>query len=272
MPSSPGPPRSGSAPWTTASPAAVLLRDRVREGVQALHRERLREWPRSAAWSCLPATAAARARIAIASGSGHPQKRGEAGLLPEQKLDRIRQLTSEGQNRRDGGRRHQRRTGPRSGRSRPRCSAAPAITLRRPPMWSLSSALARSASQEFSCCTSRRAAGDRPAQNIILFAGLLNLTAVLMAATGQVGPHRSGTHPSALGRSLRDDELAAPAAGSSGTRPMPASPPSGPKPGTICADAANRIDPGSVGWRGSPRIVLRLWRPCSPPRLPHSSF
>ena len=49
-------------------------------------------------------------------------------------------------------------------------------------------------------------------QNIILFAGVFNLAAVALAATGMLASGRRGSHAPAF-LVLRDDEFAAPAAG-----------------------------------------------------------
>ena len=123
-----------------------------------------------------------RAAEVIARESGIPNV--EAELLPEQKLDRVRQLGLARPHRRHGRRRHQRRAGAgrrarrhRGGRRqrhyrRSRRRGLPAHSLDNLP-------------QLFE--VSRRAM-ETAWQNIVLFAGVVNLVAVLCCATGNLGP------------------------------------------------------------------------------------
>ncbi len=63
-------------------------------------------------------------------------------------------------------------------------SPAPAISPRKPPMWST----CRIRSTSCRACSSQPAAMQTAWQNIVLFAGALNLLAVLACATGKLGP------------------------------------------------------------------------------------
>ncbi len=158
---------------------AVLLRDRVREGVQACIAS-LREI--EIGRLVMLTGDRRRAADAIAREAGIPDV--EAGLLPEQKLDRIRQLTSEGRTVGMVGDGINDAPALAQAAVGIAVAGASAITAEAADVVYLPHSL--EALPEF-FRTSRRAVATAW-QNIILFAGLLNLTAVLMAATGQVGP------------------------------------------------------------------------------------
>ena len=158
---------------------AILLRDRIREGVAACTSGlRALEIGRIV----MLTGDRRRAAEAIAREAGIGQV--EAGLLPEQKLAHVRQLASEGRSVGMVG----------DGiNDAPALAAAPvgiavagssAITAEAADVVYLPHSL-DGLPQLFS--TSRRAVATAW-QNIILFAGLLNLAAVLAAATGTVGP------------------------------------------------------------------------------------
>jgi Cu+-exporting ATPase len=157
----------------------ILLRDRIREGVPACTSE-LRE---IGIGRLLMLTGdRRRAAEAIAHEAGIPEV--EAGLLPQQKLERIRQLLAEGRS---------------VGMAGDGINDAPAlaaatvgiavagasdITAEAADIVYLPHSLER-LPQLFS--TSRRAVATAW-QNMILFAGVVNLAAVILAAYGALGP------------------------------------------------------------------------------------
>ena len=158
---------------------AILLRDRLRAGVQ-----RCAAGLREAGIGRLLMLTGDRRRAAevIAREAGIPEI--DAGLLPEQKLDRIRQLLAEGR---------------KVGMAGDGINDAPAlaaatvgiavagasdITAEAADVVYLPHSL--EALPEF-FAVSRRAVATAW-QNIILFAGMVNLIAVLLAARGTLGP------------------------------------------------------------------------------------
>ncbi|HTS31312.1 MAG TPA: FtsH protease activity modulator HflK [Bryobacteraceae bacterium] len=158
---------------------AVFLRDRVRDGVEACT-GRLRDMEIG---RLLMLTGdRRRAADAIAREAGIPEV--EAELLPEQKLDRVRQLSSEGRTVAMVGDGINDAPALAQAAVGVAVAGASAITAEAAAVVYLPHSL--EGLPEF-FRTSRRAVATAW-QNIILFAGLLNLTAVVMAATGQVGP------------------------------------------------------------------------------------
>lgn len=158
---------------------AILLRDRIREGVaactsglRALEIGRL----------VMLTGDRRRAAEAIAREAGIGEV--EAGLLPEQKLAHVRQLTSEGRAVGMVGDGINDAPALAAASVGIAVAGASAITAEAADVVYLPHSL-ESLPQLFS--TSRRAVATAW-QNIILFAGLLNLTAVLLAANGTVGP------------------------------------------------------------------------------------
>ena len=157
----------------------VLLRDRVREGVTACT-IRLREM--GIGRLVMLTGDRRRAADAIAREAGIADV--EASLLPEQKLDRIRQLTSDGRTVGMVGDGINDAPALAQAAVGIAVAGASAITAEAADVVYLPHSL--EALPEF-FATSRRAVATAW-QNIILFAGVLNLSAVLLAATGQVGP------------------------------------------------------------------------------------
>ncbi|HLK62523.1 MAG TPA: FtsH protease activity modulator HflK [Bryobacteraceae bacterium] len=158
---------------------AVFLRDRVREGVEACT-ARLREL--QIGRLVMLTGDRRRAAEAIAREAGIPDV--EAGLLPEQKLERVRQLSSEGRSVAMVGDGINDAPALAQADIGIAVAGASAITAEAADVVYLPHSL--ELLPEF-FLVSRRALATAW-QNIILFAGLLNLTAVLLAATGQVGP------------------------------------------------------------------------------------
>ena len=157
----------------------VLLRDKVREGVKACT-SRLREM--EIGRLVMLTGDRRRAADAIAREAGIADV--EAGLLPEQKLDRIRQLSSEGRTVGMVGDGINDAPALAEAAVGIAVAGASAITAEAADVVYLPHSL--EALPEF-FATSRRAVATAW-QNIILFAGVLNLSAVLLAATGQLGP------------------------------------------------------------------------------------
>jgi len=158
---------------------AILLRDRIREGVaactsglRALEIGRL----------VMLTGDRRRAAEAIAREAGIGEV--EAGLLPEQKLAHVRQLASEGRSVGMVGDGINDAPALAAASVGIAVAGASAITAEAADVVYLPHSL-ESLPQLFS--TSRRAVATAW-QNIIMFAGLLNLTAVLLAANGTVGP------------------------------------------------------------------------------------
>lgn len=157
----------------------VLLRDRIRDGVKACT-ARLREI--EIANIVMLTGDRRRAAEAIAREAGIAEV--EASLLPEQKLERIRKFTSEGRTVGMVGDGINDAPALAAAAVGIAVSGASAITAEAADVVYLPNSL--DALPEF-FSTSRRAVATAW-QNIILFAGILNLTAVLLAATGQLGP------------------------------------------------------------------------------------
>jgi len=158
---------------------AILLRDRIREGVAACARGlRALEIGRLV----MLTGDRRRAAEAIAREAGIGEV--EAGLLPEQKLAYVRQLISEGRAVGMVGDGINDAPALAAASVGIAVAGASAITAEAADVVYLPHSL-EALPQLFS--TSRRAVATAW-QNIILFAGLLNLTAVLLAANGAVGP------------------------------------------------------------------------------------
>ncbi len=158
---------------------AVLLRDRIRAGVQACTAG-LRDLDIGNLVMLTGDTSRAAGVIAREAGISEF----EAGLLPEQKLARVRELASGGRNVAMIGDGINDAPALAAASVGIAVAGASAITAEAADVVYLPRSL--EGLPEF-FAASRRAL--RTAwQNIIIFAGLLNLTAVLLAATGRLGP------------------------------------------------------------------------------------
>ena len=235
---------------------AVLLRDRVREGVTACT-SRLREM--EIGRLVMLTGDRRRAADAIAREAGITEV--EASLLPEQKLDRIRQLTSQGRTVAMVGDGINDAPALAQAAVGIAVAGASAITAEAADVVYLPHSLERL--PEF-FATSRRAVATAW-QNIILFAGVLNLTAVLLAATGQVGPIGAALTHQLSSFFVMMNSLRLLRGG--GGRPR-----GGGRLGSLAMrvnlpqvwdrirDAANRVDPAAgLAWVAENRP--RLWKP-----------
>jgi HflK protein len=234
----------------------VLLRDRVREGVTACT-SRLREM--EIGHLVMLTGDRRRAAEAIAREAGITEV--EASLLPEQKLDRVRQLGSEGRTVGMVGDGINDAPALAQAAVGIAVAGASAITAEAADVVYLPHSLER-LPEFFS--TSRRAVATAW-QNIILFAGLLNLTAVLLAATGQVGPIGAAlTHQLSsffvMMNSLRLLRVAGGRARGGGVLGGLAMRANLPQVWDRLHDAANGFDPAAgLAWISENRP--RLWRP-----------
>ena len=158
---------------------AILLRDRVREGIKEAV-ARLQEM--EIAHQVMLTGDRRRAAEVIAREIGIPNV--EAELLPEQKLDRVRQLSSQGRKVAMVGDGINDAPGLAAADVGVAVAGASDITAEAADVVYLPHSLDRLPSLfEVS-----RSAVQTAWQNIIIFAGIVNFTAVILCATGQMGP------------------------------------------------------------------------------------
>ena len=187
---------------------AILLRDRVREGIK----EAVAQLQAMDITHQVMLTGdRRRAAEVIAREIGIPNV--EAELLPEQKLDRVRQLSSQGRKVAMVGDGINDAPALAAADVGIAVAGASDITAEAADVVYLPHSLDK-LPRFFD--VSRRAV-QTAWQNIIIFAGIVNFTAVILVRHGQDRAHRRGLHAPDL-VVLRDDELAAAAAGGTGAQ------------------------------------------------------